>query len=113
MVLLLQWVFSAIAMLGVAEIVPGFFVLDFQSAAIAALAIGFLNAVIGAVFRMIALPQGGLLLGTCLLVINSVVIKIAPSVVPGFRVTGFLPALWGAIILSVLGMMIKGIVEDA
>ena len=113
MILLLQWVLSAIAMLGVAEFVPGFFVLDFQSAAIAALAIGILNAAIGSLFRMISLPQGWLLLGTSLLVINGVAIKIAPTVVPGFRVTGFLPALWGAIILSALGMLIKAMVEDA
>ena len=112
MVLLLQWVFSAIAMLVIAEMVPGFFVLDFQSAAIAAVAIGLLNAILGSLLRMISLPQGTVMLGISLLISNSLAIMMAPALIPGFRVTGFLPAFWGAVIMSALGMVIKEVVKD-
>lgn len=113
MVLLLQLVLSTIALVIVSEFVPGFFVLDFQSAVIAGLAIGILNAAIGALFRIISLPGSTFTMGVVLLVVNSMAIKLAPAVVPGFRITGFEPALWGAIALAALGMLIKAIVEDA
>ncbi len=113
MILLLQWVLSAIAMLIVANFVPGYFVLDIQSAAIAAVAIGLLNAIIGSLLRMISLPQGTVMLGISLLISNSLAIMMAPALIPGFRVTGFLPAFWGAVIMSALGMAIKEAVRDS
>jgi putative membrane protein len=40
-------------------------------------------------------------------------IQLAASVVPGFKVHGFGPAFWGAVVLALLGMVIKALVKDA
>jgi uncharacterized membrane protein YvlD (DUF360 family) len=34
-------------------------------------------------------------------------------VVPGFLVRGFAPAFWGAVVLALLGMVIRAVVKKA
>jgi putative membrane protein len=113
MALLLQWLLSAIALILVSKIVPGFQVLGLWPALIAAMVIGLLNATVGFLLKIITFPLSILTLGIFLLVINGLMILLASAVVPGFRVNGFAPAFWGAIILAILGMVIKALVKEA
>jgi putative membrane protein len=110
--LLLHWILSALALLLVAHLVPGFHVAGFVPALIAALVIGLLNATVGLFLKIITFPISILTLGIFLLVINGVMILIASAFVPGFHVTGLGPAFWGAVILALLGMLIRAIVKD-
>jgi putative membrane protein len=111
--LLLQWVLSAVALLIVSRIVPGFHVLGLWPALIASLVIGLLNATVGLLLKIITFPLSILTLGLFLLVINGIMILIASAIVPGFRVYGFGPAFWGAVVLALLGMVIRAVVRDA
>jgi putative membrane protein len=111
--MLLQWVLSAIALLVVSRIVPGFHVQGLWPALIAALVIGLLNATFGLILKIITFPLTILTLGLFLLVINGIMILVASAIVPGFRVYGFAPAFWGAVVLALLGMVIKAVVKDA
>lgn len=113
MALLVQWLLSAIALILVSKIVPGFRVLGLWPALIAALVIGLLNATVGLILKIITFPLSILTLGIFLLVINGLMILMASAVVPGFHVRGFAPAFWGAVILALLGMLIKAIVKNA
>jgi putative membrane protein len=111
--LLLHWVLSAIALIVVSNFVPGFRVTGFVPALIAALVIGLLNATVGLFLKIITLPLAILTLGIFVLVINGVMILIASSLVPGFHVYGLRPAFWGAVVLALLGVLIRAVVEDA
>ncbi|HEV2484372.1 MAG TPA: phage holin family protein [Terracidiphilus sp.] len=113
MALLLQWVLSAIALLIVSRIVPGFHVLGLWPALIASLVIGLLNATVGLFLKIITFPLSILTLGLFLLVINGIMILVASALVPGFRVNGFGPAFWGAVVLALLGIVIRAVVKDA
>lgn len=113
MTLLLYWLLSAIALILVSKVVPGFHVLGFWPALIAAIVIGLLNATVGFLLKIITFPLSILTLGIFLLVINGLMILLASAVVPGFRVNGFAPAFWGAVVLAILGMIIKAIVKEA
>ena len=53
---LIHWILSAIALMVVANLVPGFYVNDLRSAVIAALVIGVLNATLGIMIKLISLP---------------------------------------------------------
>src|SRR6266496_2792623 len=108
--LLLNWVLSAIAVWIVAQLVPGISVSGPKNALIAALAIGFINATIGFVLKMITLPLTLLTLGLFWLVINALMLELASAVVPGFEVHGFLAAFLGAIVLSLVNVLLKAIV---
>jgi putative membrane protein len=111
--LLLYWLLSALALLAVAHIVPGFHVRGLGPALIASLVIGLLNATVGLFLKIITFPLSILTLGLFLLVINGAMILLASSVVPGFRVYGWGPAFWGAVVLALLGMLIRAIRKDA
>jgi putative membrane protein len=113
MALLLQWILCAIALMVVSRIVPGFVVTGLVPALIASVVIGLLNATVGLVLKIVTFPISIITLGIFLLVINGLMILLASSVVPGFHVRGFVPAFWGAVVLALLGMVIKAIVKDA
>lgn len=111
--LLLHWILSAIALIIVSRIVPGFHVRGLVPALIAAVVIGLLNATVGLFLKILTFPLSILTLGIFLLVINGVMILVASSLVPGFHVNGLVPAFWGAVALALLGMLIRALVRDA
>lgn len=111
--LLVQWVLYAVALLIVSKIVPGFHVAGLWPAMIAAVVIGLLNATLGLFLKIVTFPLSILTLGLFLLVINGVMILVASSIVRGFTVRGFLPAFWGAVVLALLGMVIKAVMKNA
>ena len=82
-------------------------------ALIAALVIGLLNATVGFLLKIVTFPLSILTLGLFLLVINGLMILLASNVVRGFQVHGFAPAFWGAVVLALLGMLIKAVVKEA
>jgi putative membrane protein len=111
MMLLLKWFLYALALLLVSWLVPGFHVSGLWPALIAALAIGLLNATVGLFLKIITFPLTIVTLGLFLLVINSLMILLASDIVRGFYVRGFIPAFWGAVVLAILGMVIKGVTK--
>jgi putative membrane protein len=40
-------------------------------------------------------------------------ILLASNIVRGFRVNGFVPAFWGAVVLALLGMLIRAVTKGA
>jgi putative membrane protein len=113
MKLLLQWLLSAISLLIVSHLVSGFEVSGIGPALIAALVIGLLNATLGLVLKIITFPISILTLGLFLLVINALVIRLAAPLVPGFHVSGWIPAFVGAAVLAILGMIFRAILRES
>ena len=112
--LLLNWLLSAISLLIVSHVVPGFVVQGFTAALIAALVIGLVNATIGLFLKIITLPLTLLTLGIFWLVINALMLMFASTLLsPNFAVRGFWPAFWGAVVLSLINMVLKGVARDA
>lgn len=111
--LIIQWLLSAIALLIVARIVPGFYVTGgVESALGAALVIGFLNATLGAVLKVITFPLTILTFGLFLIVVNASMILFASQFVGGFQVDGWHSALWGAVVLSIISLIIRFVAKD-
>jgi len=110
--LLLDWLLSAISLLIVSHLVPGFYVRSLTSALIAALVIGLVNATLGLFLKVITLPLTLLTLGIFWWVINALMLLFASNFVPGFVVYGFWPAFWGAVVLSLLNMVLKALARD-
>jgi putative membrane protein len=110
--ILVQWLLYAIALLVVSKIVPGFHVDGLWPAMVAAVVIGLLNATVGFFLKIVTFPLSILTLGLFLLVINGLMILVASSIVRGFNVRGFGPAFWGAVVLALLGMVIRGVTKN-
>lgn len=107
--MLVNWVLSAVAVLIVSKIVPGISVSGPMAALIAALAIGLVNATLGVLLKVVTFPLTILTLGVFWLVINALMLKLASALVPGFEVHGFLAAFLGAILLSVVNMVLRNV----
>ena len=111
--MILNWVLSALAVWLVSYIVPGVSVSGITAALLAALAIGFVNATLGLLLKVVTFPLTVLTLGLFWLVINALMLKVAAALVPGFEVRGFGAAFLGAIVLSVVNMMLRWLVKPA
>lgn len=96
----------------VSKIVPGFFVTTIQTAFVAALVIGFLNATLGILLKLITFPLTIITFGIFLLFINAAMILMASKVVGGFYVYGWAPAFWGAAVLAIISLLIRAFAQD-
>ncbi|HET9409150.1 MAG TPA: phage holin family protein [Candidatus Sulfotelmatobacter sp.] len=110
--LLLNWVLSGLAVWIVAHVVRGFYVEGFVAALVAALVIGFINATIGLLLKILTFPLTLLTLGVFWLIINALMLELASAILsPGFQVRGFFSAFIGAILLSLVNMMLRWLVR--
>ncbi len=105
--LLIHWVVSALLLLVVAHVVPGFYVAGFTEALIAAVVIGLVNATLGTFLKVITFPLTILSFGIFLLIINALMLMVVSHFMRGFHVAGFVPAFWGALALALLHMVVK------
>src|SRR5689334_12206285 len=105
--LLLHWILSALALLLVSNIVPGFILTGVVAALIAAVVIGLINATLGVILKVVTFPLTILTLGIFWLVINALMLELASAIVPGFHITGFGAAFIGAVALALVNMILR------
>ncbi|MBI4375969.1 MAG: phage holin family protein [Elusimicrobia bacterium] len=105
--LLATWLVSALVMIAVAQLVPGFQVADFKAALTAAVVVGLVNATLGLFLKILTLPLTVLTLGLFWWVINAAMLKLSAGLVPGFEVAGLLPAMGAALLLSLAHVILK------
>ncbi len=98
--LLLIWVLNALALLTVANFMPGIRLDSFADAMVAALFLGLVNTLIRPVLLILTLPVTLLTLGMFILVINGLLFWFTGSVLKGFVVDGFWYGVAGAMLYS-------------
>ena len=111
MKIIAKWLLSAAALLAVAHLYSGVQVTSFGSALIAAFVIGLFNTVLRPILVLLTLPVTLITLGLFMFVINALMFWAAASVLDGFHVLGFMAALIGSLIYSVLGMVIESALD--
>lgn len=108
--LILSWFIGALALWVVSRIITGVEVSGFGAALLASAVIAVVDAVAGPVLRFFAFPFTVVTLGLFLLVVNATLLKIASLFTPGFRVRGFLSALLGSVVLTILNSIFRHMV---
>ena len=104
---IINWFLSALSLMIVAHVVRGFDITGIGAALLAALVIGLVNATVGLFLKVVTFPLTLLSLGVFWFVINALMLKLASVFVPGFSIQGFLPAFFGAIVLSLVNLFLK------
>jgi len=107
MAFLLRWLLSALGLLIAGRLIPGFQVAGFGTALLAALVLGFLNATLGVVLAVLTLPLTLITFGLFHFVVMALIIWIVTAVVPGFHVSGFFPAFFGAMVLALVSTLLR------
>jgi len=104
------WLVGALALWIVAQIIPGIEVRGFGAALGATIVIAIVNGTLGMLVKFLTFPLTLLTLGLFLLVINALLLKVASLFTPGFRVHGFLSAVAGSFVLSLLTWVLRQMV---
>lgn len=92
---------TILALLFVAHYIPGIEVSGFYIALIVAVLLGFINLTLKPILFILTLPINLLTLGLFTFVINALLFWFIASFVDGFVVSGFIPALIGAFVVSI------------
>ncbi len=101
---IIHWFISAIAIFLASELIPGVEV-SLWGALLLAVVLGLINIFFKPIITILTLPFNILTLGLFSLVVNALLIMLAGFVVPGFTVTGFWPAFFFAILLSLINAL--------
>ncbi|GBO51531.1 hypothetical protein APA_495 [Pseudanabaena sp. lw0831] len=91
---------TALGLLVVDMVVPGVDIANFPAALIAAVVIGFVNAFIGPVVKLLSLPITFITLGLFSFIVNGILLWLASIIVPGFTMNGLLALILAPIVLS-------------
>lgn len=100
--LLLVWLINAAALFALPYIFDSIRVESFYTALIVALVLGLLNAIVRPVLLVLTLPITIITLGLFIFVLNGLLLWFVASFVKGFTVAGFWPAVFGAIVYSLI-----------
>ena len=103
--LILRWLFSALCLLLVAELVPGIEVAGLYPALITALMLGLFNVLVRPILFVLTLPITVLTLGLFAFILNALLFWFVSSFIQGFAVSGFGTALIGSLFMSLASMV--------
>ena len=103
---LVHWLVVAVRLWRAAQLVPGVVISSWTALAIAALVLGFVNAIVRPVLVILTLPITVLTLGLFYLVVNGIAFGLAAAVVPGFSISSVTSAILGALATSVISWFI-------
>ncbi len=119
MQLLLRWAITALSLFVDAWLVPGIRVEEegWTVFAVMAVILGLVNAVIRPVLKLLSCPLIILTLGLFVLVINGITLRLASAIAVnwfhvGFYVDGFWAAFLGALIVSIVSMILTALVSE-
>lgn len=109
--LVMRWVVSALALYIVSKILPGMHLTGFGSALIAVLIIGLVNALIKPILFLLTLPVTIITFGLFSFILNALMLMLASAITPGFKIDGFVTALLGSILISVITTILHTLVQ--
>jgi len=103
---------NALAILAAAYILPGIEVSGGLAVLAAGLVLALINAVVRPVLIFLTLPFTLVTLGLFLFVLNAFCLWLTSWLVTGFEVHGFWPAVFGAMLVSVVSWVVNGFLSD-
>lgn len=105
--LLKQWAIIAVGVAVASFLNGGIHYESFSSLFLAVIFISALNVFLKPLLVLFGLPFIVMTFGLGILLVNALIFSLAGYLVPGFSVTGFWPAFWGAFIVSVTTILVN------
>jgi len=103
--LVLRVLIGALGLYLASEFLEGIAIVDLTTLLIAAVVLGIVNAIVRPVLVLLTLPLTILTLGLFLLVLNGAMLTLTAYLLPGFTIDGFVTAVLGSIIISIVGWL--------
>lgn len=109
---ILNIIVTSIAVLIVANFLPGVHVDTFTTSFLVAIVLAFMNSIVKPILTVLTIPITLLTMGLFLIVINGVIILMTDKLIEGFEVRGFWWALLFSFILSITTSILNSIVGN-
>jgi putative membrane protein len=104
---------NAAALWVAARFVPGIeLTADVWQILLIALVFGLINAVLKPILKLLSLPVIILTLGLFAIIVNVILLAITAGLMDGLTIDGFLPALLGSIVISIVSAILNAIIPD-
>jgi putative membrane protein len=103
-----RWLVNTLAVLVAAHLVPGIRYDTVGGLLVASLLLGILNSFVRPVLMLISLPLLVLTLGLFMLLINALLLYWVGRI-KGFHVDTFWAAFWGALVISIVSMIVNAL----
>ena len=113
MPLVFRWVINAVALMLITMLIPGFSIESFGYALFAAFVLGLMNAFVRPLLFILTLPVTIVTLGLFTFVLNALMIWLVSTIVSGFVVAGFVPALLAALLLWMVSVGTNYLIKQA
>lgn len=112
MKIFLKILLTALAVIVLANILPGIAVTNYVTAIIVAVTIALLNMFVRPLLVFFTLPATIVTLGLFLFVINAIIVLLAGKLVTGFVVSGFFAALLFSVLLSIFRSVLFSLLKE-
>lgn len=109
----LHWGITALALAASAQLVSGVKFSSGFALVVAALVLGFVNAIVRPVLVLLTLPITVLTLGIFYLFVNGIAFGVAAALVPGFTVASYGSAILGALVVSIVSWAVSWLTRKA
>lgn len=108
---LIIWLLNAAALMVTSHVIKGMQVNGFVSALLAALVLAVANHFLLPILTILTLPLTVVTLGIFWFVLYGAMLKISAAVIPGFTINGWLPAIIGSIVLTIIQWVFRAAFE--
>ncbi len=98
---------TGFAVLLASQIIPGIDIISFGSGVAAVVILSFLNAIIRPILYILSAPFILVTFGFFVVLINAFLLYLVSGLVKGFLVSGFWPAVGGAILISIVSAILN------
>ncbi len=109
---LIIWLLNSAALMVTANVIKGMHIKGFVSALLAALVLAVANHLLLPVLTILTLPLTIVTLGLFWFVLYGAMLKISAAVIPGFAIQGWLPAIVGSVVLTIIQWLFRAAFES-
>ena len=110
--LLIKWIINSLAILIVTYIVKGIEVASPVTVIVVAFVLGIINAFLRPLIILITLPISIFTFGLFIFFINGFLFYAVSKIVKGFVIAGFWPAFFGALLFSIISLLLSLLVNE-
>jgi putative membrane protein len=109
---LVRLLLNGVAIIIAAWFVPGVRLAGVPPALVAGALLGFVNALIRPILLLLTLPFTLITLGLFIFVVNAICFALTAALVPGFDLSGFFAAFFGALVVSLVSWILNAMLAD-
>ncbi len=100
---------NALAIMVAAWMVPGVGLSGTGAALAAGVLLGFVNALVRPVLLILTFPFTLVTLGLFIFVVNAICVGLTAVLIPGFSLSGYGAAFFGALVITVVSWILNGL----